>query len=96
MDVLAENAARISETSTGTVPFPQSSARSNVREPNLRWQVQPRSAPVHTQRSRAPIPFPFQLLTSCRQTRVRECAHVLLMNCAQATHEERRTGAILL
>ena len=37
------------------------------------------------------------LLTSCRQTRVRECAaHMLLMNCAQATHEERRTGASLL
>ena len=30
------------------------------------------------------------LLTSCRQTRVREWAHMLLMNCAQATHEETR------
>ena len=81
---------------TGTVPFPQSSERSNVRESHSRWQVQPRSAPVHTQRSRAPSPSPFQLLTSCRQTRVRECPHMLQMNCAQATHEERRTGASLL
>ena len=96
MDVLAENAARISETSTGSVPFPQSSARSNVREPNLRWQVQPRSAPVHT-RDRVPrAQSPSSYSLRAGKLECENDAHVLLMNCAQATHEERRTGAILL
>lgn len=85
-----------SERSTGTVPFPQSSERSNVLSRICAGRCS-RGPLQCTRRDRVPrAPSPSSYSLRAGKLECENDAHVLLMNCAQATHEERRTGAILL
>ena len=76
-----------------TLPFPQSSRRSNVHGSHLRWQVQTRCAPVQTSSARtlrAP-PAPSRSVRADSSVRMLQG---LLINNAPATRKGRcRTGA---
>ena len=76
-----------------TLPFPQSSRRSNVHGSHLRWQVQPRCAPVQTSSART-LRAPPATSRSVRADSSVRMLQGLLINNAPATRKGRcRTGA---